>query len=152
MGSLLHHTGSSVVVHRLSIHGTWVQWLWCKSLVVLQHVGSEFHHQGSNPHPLHCKTESHPLEYQGSPICVLIICFPEWQVIYIPICIYFGEYISNISRHVEYAYKWPPFSHIFNLISGCLLSLLETLHFQSHCCLIIFFIVQNWYMIFTCSS
>ena len=128
--------GIFVALHRIICCGTQTLWSWhigsgahgCSGCGTraLQHVGSEFPHQGSNPYPLHCKTDSQPLEHQGSPICVLIICFPKLQGIYILICIYFGEYISSISRHVEYAYRWPSFSHIFNLISGCLLSLLET--------------------------
>ena len=42
--------GLTIVVWGLSICGT--------DLVVLRHVGSWFHDQESNPHPLHCKADS----------------------------------------------------------------------------------------------
>ena len=36
-------------------------------LIAPWHVGSQFLDQGSNPSPLHCKVDSLPLDYQGSP-------------------------------------------------------------------------------------
>ena len=53
--------------------GTWTLQLWCEGLVVLQYVGSQFpsskfpSSKGSNPHPLHRKVDSQPLDHQGSP-------------------------------------------------------------------------------------
>ena len=35
-----------------------LQYLWHIGLVALQHVGSLFPEQGSNPHPLHCRADS----------------------------------------------------------------------------------------------
>ena len=37
------------------------------TVLSLRHVGSECPDQGSNPQPLHCKVNSHPLDHQGSP-------------------------------------------------------------------------------------
>ena len=51
----------------LSSGGTQVQQLWRAGLVAPRHVGSQFPDQGSNPHPLHCKADSLPLDHQGSP-------------------------------------------------------------------------------------
>ena len=34
---------------------------------VLRGTWSQFHNQGSNPHPLYCKVDSKPLDHQGSP-------------------------------------------------------------------------------------
>ena len=36
-----------------------------------QHMGSLLSDQGSNPCPLHCKADSSPLNYQGSPASVI---------------------------------------------------------------------------------
>ena len=37
----------------------------------VQHVGSLLSDQGSNPCPLHCKADSSPLDYQGSPASII---------------------------------------------------------------------------------
>ena len=47
--------GSLVVAHGLQSGGSVVQ---CAGFVALQHVGSSFPNQGSNPHPLHCRVDS----------------------------------------------------------------------------------------------
>ena len=44
--------------------------IWCMGLVDLQHVGSQFLAQGSNPSPLDCKADSLPLDY-GNP-CTIV--------------------------------------------------------------------------------
>ena len=41
--------------------------LWLVGLVALQHIRTLFLDRGSNPHPLHCKVDSQPLDHQGSP-------------------------------------------------------------------------------------
>ena len=56
---------SLVVAHGLQ--SAWAQQLWHAGLVALWHVGSQFPDQGSNPHPLHWKADSLPLDHQGSP-------------------------------------------------------------------------------------
>ena len=47
---IFHVVRGLTIVWGLSICGT--------DLVVLRHVGSWFHDQESNPHPLHCKADS----------------------------------------------------------------------------------------------
>ena len=58
--------------HRLSSSGARTQQLWRVGLVAPQHVGSQFPDKGLNPHPLHWKADSLPLDHQGSPFFLII--------------------------------------------------------------------------------
>ena len=61
----LWHMGSRA--RGLCSCGSRAQQLRRRGLVALQHVGSQFPDQGSNPNPLHWKVDSQPLDHQGSP-------------------------------------------------------------------------------------
>ena len=39
----------------------------CFDFLVSRHAGAQLPYQGLNPHPLHCKAKSYPLDLQGSP-------------------------------------------------------------------------------------
>ena len=77
--------------------GLWTLQLLCAGLVAQWHVRSQFPTQGSNPHPLHCKVNSKPLDHQGSSLirfCIMLyFCLLQNAFIYI-----IGDHLPPIQR------------------------------------------------------